>query len=472
MNRLSFDICIIGAGSGGLSVAAAAARLGRKVVIVERARMGGDCLNYGCIPSKSLLATARRAHIIRSSAPFGVDAGEPRVDFPRVMACVKESIAKVALRDSVERFEKLGCKIIHGAAQFATPSTVRVGDDSISARRFVIATGSSPAGLAVPGAEEVPFLTNQTIFDLDRLPPHLIIVGGGIEGLEMAQAFRRLGSRVTVIEASDPLRREDKDLSTIVVGRLREEGVVIMDHCPVVELRRTEKGILAVLGPRHQTVEGTHVLFAVGRKPNLEDLNLAAAGIAFSQKGIEVDATMRTVNPKVYALGDVVAANMPFTHAATYQASVVVKNTLFRMPAQAHYRQIPRVTYTDPELAWVGLSAEEAETMGLGPRLLRAQFRDNDRAVTEGRTEGLVKVVLDRHSRVVGAGIVGLSAGELILPWVEMVKGRRKIRAMAEIVAPYPTLSDASRQAAVANFAAIASRTWVRRVLDMVAALG
>lgn len=474
MKQVSCDICIVGAGSGGLALASIAARLGRKVVLVERAEMGGDCLNYGCVPSKALLAAARRAEAVREASRFGIEAGTPSVDFGRVMAHVKGAIAAIAPHDSEERYAAMGCTVIRAAARFTGAATLVAGDVEVAARRFAIATGSSPSVPALPGLDRVPFLNNETLLRLDRLPRHLAILGAGPEGMEMAQGFRRLGSEVTLIEAGRPLGASDAELSAVVLSRLAREGVDVVVNATVEGVEERDGGIalgLAAAGSR-RSIAASHLLVATGRRPNVEGLDLDRAGVAWSRDGVAVTPGLRTTNRRIYALGDVVAGGMRFTHVAAHQAGLVARSAFFRLPARLETQAIPRVVYTDPELAEVGLGEAEAQKRRVGYRVLKWYFKDSDRALADGDPEGLAKVVVDRRGRVLGAGIVGRGAGEMILPWVDMVARRRNIAAMARFVAPYPTLSEAGPRIAFANFAALASRRWVHRVLDVLAAFG
>lgn len=474
MNRLTCDICIIGAGSGGLALASAAARLGRSVVLIERAAMGGECLNAGCVPSKALLAAARHAQAARDGVAFGIGAGEPAIDFAAVMAHVRGTIAAIAPRDSEERFRSLGCIVLRAEASFADRDTVIAGGNEIRARRFVVATGSAPALPAIAGLGGVPYLTNATVFSLDRLPSHLAVVGAGVEGLEMAQAFRRLGARVTMFEAGTPLAHHDPELADVVLRRLAGEGVDIRTKAELRAVAPSHSGVSLTVagGTGLANFEASHVLLATGRIPNVDGLGLALAGIVATPGGIEVDARLRTANPRIHAIGDVVAGGRRFTHVAAHQAGIVLKNAVLRLPARMVWENMPRAAFTDPELADVGLSEAEAKKRGLAPRVARWYFTDSDRAVAERRTEGLVKVVLDANGRVLGAGIAGQGAGELILPWCDMVARRRRIGAMTGGVAPYPTFSEAGPRVALTNLSALASRRWVHRVLDVMAYFG
>ena len=445
------DLCIIGAGSGGLSVAAGAAQLGQKVVLIERHKMGGDCLNYGCVPSKSLIAAAAHAQAVRRAPEFGVDAGEPKTDFARVMKHVHDVIAAIEPNDSVERFEKLGVRVVKASARFVGPHEVEAGDLKISARYFIVATGSSPLKPSIPGLEQTPYFTNETLFDNTVLPEHLIIIGGGPIGIELAQAHRRLGSRVTVLEAKQILPKDDADAVAIVREALTKDGVVIREGASVTAVAKTESGVSVTIMRNGQSeiVTGSHLLLAAGRTPNVDGLNLEAAGVKYSRKGIEVDAGLRTANSRVYAIGDV-AGGLQFTHVAGYHAGIIIRRLLFKVPAKAN-AVTPWCTYTDPELAHVGLTEASAREKGLTVSIARWPLHDNDRAQAEHELHGLAKVVVVK-GRVVGATIVAPHAGDLILPWVMAVGQKMKLSAMAGLVAPYPTLSEISKRAAGSYF--------------------
>jgi pyruvate/2-oxoglutarate dehydrogenase complex dihydrolipoamide dehydrogenase (E3) component len=452
MATIKADLCIIGAGSGGLSVAAGAAQLGRKVVLIERHKMGGDCLNYGCVPSKALIAAAGHAHAIRRAGAFGVNAGEPKVDYAGVMKHVHSVIAAIEPNDSVERFEKLGCTVIKAAAKFVSASEVEAGGERIAAKHFVIATGSSPAKPPIPGLDQTPHFTNETVFDNTVLPEHLIIIGGGAIGLEMAQAHRRLGSRVTVLEAFRIMPKDDPEAVAIVRKALEDEGVVIREGAAVTAVSKTDGGIAVTISRNGQSeaLAGSHLLLAAGRSPNVEGLGLDAAGVKYSRKGIEVDASLRTANRRVSAIGDV-AGGLQFTHVAGYHAGLIIRRVLFKMPVKTDTSAIPWCTYTDPELAHVGLTEAQAKEKGLPFSVTRWPLHDNDRAQAERELHGLAKVVVSR-GRPVGATIVAPHAGDLILPWVMAIGQKRKMSAMAGMVAPYPTLGEISKRAAGAHF--------------------
>jgi pyruvate/2-oxoglutarate dehydrogenase complex dihydrolipoamide dehydrogenase (E3) component len=443
------DLCVIGAGSGGLTVAAGAVQMGARVVLIEQGRMGGDCLNYGCVPSKSLIAAGRVAHTIRNAGRFGVNGHEPRIDFLRVHNHVKGVIAAIAPHDSQERFERLGVNVIRARARFVGPQEVEAGGRRIHARRIVVATGSSPAVPSIPGLAEAPHLTNETVFELTERPEHLIVIGGGPIGCELAQAHRRLGAGVTVLELFRILPKDDPDAVRIVREQLRAEGIDLREGVQVKGVAPEGNGIAVTLehAGSEQRITGSHVLIAAGRRANVDGLGLEAAGIEYSEKGIMVDARLRTSNKRVYAIGDVVGG-LQFTHIAGHHAGVVLKNILFKLPAKVEKRAVPWVTYTDPELAHVGLTEALAKERRIDVQAVRWSFEENDRAQTERDTDGFAKVLVDRRGRIHGATIVGERAGELIHSWVLALANGIKIGAMAQFIAPYPTLGEVSKRAA------------------------
>jgi pyruvate/2-oxoglutarate dehydrogenase complex dihydrolipoamide dehydrogenase (E3) component len=450
MPLIKTDICVIGAGSGGLSVAAGAVQMGARVVLIEAGEMGGDCLNAGCVPSKALIAAAKAAEAQRHGFR-GVAAVQPQVAFGEVKDHVAAVIAQIAPVDSQERFEDLGCTVIRAFARFTGPREVQAGEHTILARRFVIATGSRPFVPPIQGIDQVPYLTNETIFDQRDRPGHLIVIGGGPIGVEMAQAHRRLGSEVTVIEGAKVLGREDPELAAVVVEALKSEGIRLVEGQPVVRLSGTDGAVEVTLGDGTE-VKGTHLLMAVGRKVALEGLNLEAAGVAYTAKGVTVDARLRASNRRVYAVGDA-AGGLQFTHVAGWHAGIIIRQAVLGLPAKADPRAIPRATYTDPELAHVGLTEAEArQAHGTALTVIRAEFAHNDRAQTETKTKGLIKVMVVK-GRPVGASIVGAQAGELIGLWALAISAKLKMSAIAGMVAPYPTLGEVSKRAAGAYFA-------------------
>lgn len=469
---LTPDLCVIGAGSAGLAVAAGAVQMGASVVLIERGRMGGDCLNYGCVPSKALLAAAQQAAAMRQGAKFGIKPVEPDIDFAAVMAHVSRVIAAIAPHDSQDRFEGLGVTVIRASAKFTSPLTVVADGRTIRPRRFVIATGSRPAAPPIPGLDATPYLTNETVFTNTVLPSHLIIIGGGPIGMEMAQAHRRLGAAVTVLEASSPLSKDDPELTAIVLQRLVEEGIDIRTGQTILSVDHSDAGFQVTLEGA-APLTGSHLLVAAGRTPNFGDLELAAGGIAHDRRGITVTAGLRSVsNRRVYAAGDV-AGGLQFTHVAGYHAGLIVQNALFRLPVKADVTAVPWVTYTDPELAHVGLSEADARARyGSGVTVLRRAFTENDRAQAEGRTDGFLKAVATRSGRTLGASIVGKGAGELIAPWALAVARRDKLSRLARAILPYPTRSEASKHVAGAYFTPKLYSDCTRRFVRFLARFG
>jgi pyruvate/2-oxoglutarate dehydrogenase complex dihydrolipoamide dehydrogenase (E3) component len=470
MDELRPDLCVIGAGAGGLSVAAAAAAFGVPVVLIEKGRMGGDCLNYGCVPSKALLAAARRVAGMRTASDLGVNAAAVRVDFPAVAQHVRDTIAALAPNDSAARFTGLGVRVVAGSAQFADRETVTVDDRfTIKARRFVIATGSTPSVPRIPGIAQTPFFTNETIFDLALQPEHLLIVGGGPVGVELAQAFRRLGSTVTVIEAATPLGKDDPECAAVVLAALERDGVVFRSGVRLVKVAGASTIQVTLSGG--EVIEGSHLLIAAGRTPTIEGLGLERAGVATTPHGITVDRHLRTTNKHIYAIGDVIGG-LQFTHVANDHAGIVIRHALFRLPARIRYDAIPWVTYTDPELAQVGLTEDQARRAGHAVRILRWPYHENDRARIERASGGHIKVVTNRRGRILGATIVGRDAGELISIFTLAITQRLNIRALAGFIVPYPTLAEIGKRAAMSHFTPSLTSPMVRRIIGWLRRLG
>ena len=471
MSVLTPDLCIIGGGSGGLSVAAGAVQMGASVVLIEGHKMGGDCLNYGCVPSKALLAAGKAAKAMTAGGPFGVTPVAPEVDYAAAKDHVRRVIETIEPHDSVERFESLGCTVIQAMARFTGPREVEAGGQTIRARRFVIATGSRPWTPLIPGLEEVGYHTNETIFDLRERADRLLVIGGGPSGLEMAQAHRRLGSEVVVLEAFRALGKDDPELAAIALDNLRAEGIDIREGAKVESARKAgEEAILTLEGG--EEIRGDVILTAVGRRANIEKLNLEAAGIETTKTGVKVDRGLRTTNRRVYAIGDV-AGGMQFTHVAGYQAGLVVRSALFRLPVKNREDHIPWTTYTDPELAQVGLTEAEArEKHGDALEVHRSEYSGNDRAIAEGKTIGLCKVMVVK-GRPVGASIVGERAGDLISIWALAISKGLKIADVAGYVAPYPTYGELPKRAAGAYFGPrLFESGKVKRIVRWLAKLG
>ena len=456
-DRIRADLCVIGAGSGGLSIAAGAVQMGASVILIEQSRMGGECLNTGCVPSKALLAAAARGD-----------------DFAAAYDHMRQVIAAIEPHDSAERFRGLGVHVVFGKARFVAPRFLEVGDTSVTARRFIVATGSAPVVPSIPGLDTVPYYTNETLFDSAPEPSHLLVLGGGPVGVEMAQAYRRLGAEVTLVEKGRLLGRDDPELAAIVRASLIADGVTIREKTPVTAVEGTGDGGVTLTcgsGDANLRLAGSHLLVAAGRRPKIDGLGLEDAKVAINDGVPLVDRRLRTTNKRIFAIGDVVGPYR-FTHTASYQARIVITNALFRLPARARYDAVPWVTYTDPELAHVGLSEAEARVKDQDVRILRFPFEENDRAIAEGATSGLIKVMATRRGRVLGASIVGEHAGELILPWVLAVKYRLGVGKLAQAIAPYPTLSEVSARAAGSFHTPTLFSARTKRLVRLLARLG
>ena len=454
---LKADICIIGGGSGGLSVAAGAAQLGASVVLFERAEMGGDCLNTGCVPSKAMLEAAKIAKIANNGMPsMGISAGQAQIDFGAVKAHVRDVIAGIAPHDSEERFRGLGVNVIKSEASFTSKDSVTAIQDgepiSVRAKYFVVATGSHPVAPPINGLEGVSYYTNETIFDLNEKPQHLIIIGGGPIGIEMAQAHRRLGCDVTGLEAFAIMGRDDPDLVGRLMTKMTDEGIRLIEQARITSITQNGARIMIDISDG-ESIEGTHLLVAAGRRPNIDTLNLEAASISYDARGIQTDNRLRSSNKRVYAIGDV-AGRHQFTHVAGYHAGIVIRNILFKLPAKLRDDAIPWVTYTDPELAQTGLTWTEAVSRYGAEAVRRTdwELRDNDRARAARRTEGLIRVISDKKGKILGASILAPNAGELIHSWTLALQAGLKMSAMAGTIAPYPSWSEASKRAAGAFF--------------------
>lgn len=445
--------------------------MGARTVLIEAGKMGGDCLNTGCVPSKSLLAAAKAAHRIAEAARFGIATNAIKVDYRKVHAHVHGVMAAIAPHDSQERFEKLGCTVIRAHARFVDERTVEAGAGRIRARHFVVATGSRAAVPPIEGLGAAGFHTNESIFELTELPRHLIVVGGGPIGCELAQAFRRLGADVTVVDLGPILPKDDPEAASVVRQALLKDGITLIESVGVERVDSNPTGPELMLSDGRR-IGGSHLLVAAGRVPNLEDLGLAAAGIEHDKKGIHVDRRLRTSNRRAFAVGDV-ARGLQFTHLASHHAGIVLRNALFRLPAKVDLRAFPWVTYTDPELAQVGKTESQArEEHGDRIRVLRATFGDNDRALAERDEAGFLKVIADRRGRLLGATMVGPEAGELIQLWALAMSSKLKIGSVAGLIAPYPTLGEISKAAAMNFYRPVLFGPWTRRLLRFLALFG
>jgi pyruvate/2-oxoglutarate dehydrogenase complex dihydrolipoamide dehydrogenase (E3) component len=450
-----FDIAVIGAGAAGLTVTAVAAQLGLRVALIERDRMGGDCLNTGCVPSKALLASAHAVQLARQASRLGINFGAPEIDWSAVTAHVQGVIAAIAPMDSVARFRGLGAQVIRGEARFTGPRQLSVsGHGALSARRIVVAAGSRAAMPAIPGLAEAHPLTNETLFGLAARPEHLLILGGGAVGMEMAQAHAALGVRVTVVESGAIAGREDPELADGLRRALTASGIALHENVRVVAV---EPGPVLVLADGLR-LAGSHLLVAAGRTPNLAALDLPAGQVQATPLGIATDAGLRSLtNKAVFAAGDIAdplgIGPRAFTHVAGYHAGIVLRRAVFRLPARLDDRALPRVIYTDPELAQVGLTEAEARAAGHDIRILRWPLADNDRAQAERRVDGLVKLVASRRGAVLGAGILAPHAGEMIGMWALAIQQRIPLSALAGLILPYPTRAEAGKRAAGQFFA-------------------
>jgi pyruvate/2-oxoglutarate dehydrogenase complex dihydrolipoamide dehydrogenase (E3) component len=466
-----FDLAIIGAGAAGLSVAAGAAQLGLSVALIERDRMGGDCLNTGCVPSKALLAASHALRGIRRAARFGIVAPDPSADWNRVRAHVHGVIAAIAPMDSEPRFRALGATVLRGEARFIDPGTIAIDGQRLTARRFVIAAGSRAALPAIDGLEAQPHWTNESLFDLTERPGHLLILGGGPIGLEMADAFAGLGCQVTIVEAGRIAAKEDPELAAGLRNALTADGVTIRENTSVTAVQPGPTLILRD-GTR---LAGSHLLVAAGRTPNLAALNLPAGNIQASPAGIATDRGLRSLtNKRVFAIGDIADPTgigpRAFTHVGSYHAGIVIRRILFRLPVRIDYASLPRVTYTNPELAQTGLTEAEAAAAGLKIRILRWPLADNDRAIAERETAGLVKLIVTGN-RVAGAGILAPHAGEMISQWTLAIAQRTKISTLAGLIVPYPTRAEAAKRAAGSAFTAALFSARTRRLVQLLSRL-
>lgn len=468
------DICVIGAGSGGLSVAAAAAAFGVSVVLIEKGKMGGDCLNYGCVPSKAMIASGKIAETFRQSDKFGITAKEPEIDFQKVHDHVHSVIAAIAPNDSVERFTGLGVRVITEEARFQDSKTVTAGKYEIKARRFVVSTGSSAFVPPIPGIENIEYLTNENLFETTERPEHLIIIGAGPIGMEMAQAHRRLGCQVTVVEAAQSLGQSDPELAAVALDHIRQEGVDIHEQTKVVRLEPSVEGGIDVIAEKDGleiTISGSHLLVATGRKANVASLDLEKANIDFDRRGITVDAKMRSTNKRVYAIGDV-AGGLQFTHVAGYHAGLVIRSILFRAGAKENRQILPWATFTDPEIANVGDTEAEAREKHSEIRVLRWPYVENDRAQAERKTSGLIKVITNKKGVILGAGIVGHGAAEMINIWALAVSQNMKVSAMTGYVPPYPTMTEIGKRASTEFYKPILQKWWLRKLVSFLRIFG
>lgn len=448
-----YNLVVIGAGTGGLVTAAAAAGLGAKVALVERAFLGGDCLNYGCVPSKTILRSAHAAQSIREATAFGIHADEPRIDFPAVMERVRKVRSDISPHDSVKRFSDLGVEIFLGSGVFTDSETVRVGDIELKFSKAVVATGARAFVPAIEGLEEQGYRTNETIFNLTEKPERLLVLGGGPIGCELAQAFQQLGVQVTLVQsAPQVLPREDKDAASILTHTMQKQGIDIRFSRELIRVYGDQDEKVATLktSAGEETVTVDEILIATGRAPNVTGLGLEAVGVEFDERyGIRVDDTLKTSNPNIYAVGDV-CLPYKFTHAADFAARTVIRNALFSfLPTKAKFSNylIPWVTYTQPEIAHVGLSEQNAESKGIKIDTYQKNLEDNDRSMAEGEGQGFVKIHTRKGTdKIVGATIVANHAGEMLNEITLAMSKKIGLGAIASVIHPYPTQAEAIRQ--------------------------
>lgn len=453
MASYDYDLGVIGGGAAGLTAAAGGARLGAKVLLVEKEPvLGGDCLHCGCVPSKTLIATAKLRHRMLRASDWGLPPMElPPVDFSKVAGRIRSVIAHIQRHDSPERFCSLGAKVEFGSPEFIDEHSIRLNGATVSANRWIIATGSSPAIPSITGLRHTPHLTNKNLFALESLPESLLILGGGAIAVEMAQAFARLGSAVTILQRSSRLlSNEDPDMAGLVQERLETEGVTVITGAKArfasVAYGLRHVGYTLASG-EEGVASAKALLVAMGRSPNVYGLKLENAGVAYTDKGVPTDARLRTTSPDIFAAGDVLG-KWQFTHAAGYEGGVALTNAVARLPRKAEYTFMPKATYCDPELACMGLSETAAAKAGTAVSVHVQRFEDNDRAQADGTPEGLIKLILDRSEKVAGVQILGPRAGDLLCEWIAALSGGVKLSSLAQAVHPYPTLGEINKRVA------------------------
>ncbi|RMD58503.1 dihydrolipoyl dehydrogenase [Candidatus Woesearchaeota archaeon] len=443
-----YDLAIIGGGSGGLSTAVGAAKLGAKVALIEKNKLGGECLWTGCVPSKALIKVAEVARTVATHREYGLKASKVEVDFPKVLGYVQKVIKKIEPNDSPERMRSLGIDVFFGAGSFKDRNSFVVGSKTVRAKRFVISTGSSPYKFPLQGLEEAGYLTNETVFTNKVFPKTFLIIGGGPIGSEMAQAFSRLGSKVFIFVRGDHiLSKEDPEAAEVVESAFEREGITIVRNAELVRVERKGKKKIIHYKVKGKSLSqsGDEILLAIGRSPNTQGLNLDGIGVKYDKRRIHVDSRLRTSVKNIYAIGDVKGGLM-FTHTASYEAGVVIMNALFHFPAKADYRVVPWTTFTDPELARVGITSSQARERGIKHVVSRFDLAHNDRAQTENEPEGFIKAVTDKKGRILGVTIVGKSAGELIAEYALAMKNGLKLQDIYKTIHTYPTLALANQQ--------------------------
>jgi pyruvate/2-oxoglutarate dehydrogenase complex dihydrolipoamide dehydrogenase (E3) component len=453
MTKYDFDLGVLGGGAAGLTITAGAAQLGAKTLLVEKEEaLGGDCLHYGCVPSKTLIRTARAYHDIKHAVKFGLPHVDVQaVDFKEVSKRIRSVINVIQKHDSVERFCSLGARVEFGQAEFIDEHSIRLNGKPYSAKAWALATGSSPAIPPFEGLGSVSYLTNKDIFYMDTLPVSMIIIGGGPIAIEMAQAFNRLGTRITVIQRSGQiLSKEDKDLADTVMEKLSHEGVSFALGTSIATI--AEKGGSKEVTFKNnkgeiKTLAAEALLVAMGRAPNVEGLGLENIGVVFTNKGIEVDSRLRTNHKHIYAAGDI-TGKYQFTHAAGYEGGIVISNAIFHLPRKTDYTYLPWCTYTSPELASIGLNEKGATAAGIKYSVWTEEFKNNDRSLAEGEETGRIKMLLDEKEKPIGIQILGPHGGDLLSEWVAVLNGKVKLSTLAGAIHPYPTLGEINKRVA------------------------
>ena len=447
-----YDIGVLGGGAAGLTVTAGAAQLGARTLLVEKEKvLGGDCLHYGCVPSKTLIRTANLYHQMKNARKYGLpQAVVPPIDYKDVAKRIQSVISTIQEHDSPDRFCRLGAQVEFGDPTFTDEHSIRLNGKTYSARTWVIATGSSPSAPSIEGLDKTPYITNREIFSLDHLPESLIILGAGPIAIEMAQAFTRLGTKVYVIQRSGQiLTKEDKEMADILMYTLRDEGVTFYLNSRVIQVKDLgkEKEISFRYGDEQISLRAETLLVALGREANLQGMGLEETGVEFDGKGLKVDRRLRTSQKHIYAAGDV-TGEYQFTHAAGYEGGIVISNAIFHLPRKADYTFLPWCTYTDPELASIGMNEKRATEAGIRYSVYVEEFKYNDRSLAEGDGAGRIKMLLDEKERPIGIQILGSRAGDLVSEWVAVLNGGVKLSTLAASVHPYPTLAEINKRVA------------------------
>lgn len=472
MTRYDYDLVVIGGGAAGLTIASGAAQLGVRTLLIEKEdALGGDCLHYGCVPSKTLIRTAAVYHQLKNSESYGLPPlSVPSVDYAAVVKRIQRVINVIQQHDSVERFNRLGAEVHFASPEFIDEHTLSWPGKKVTSRKIVIATGSTAAVPDIEGLAEAGYITNREVFNLSRLPKSLVIVGAGAIGIEMAQAFSRLGTDVSVIQRSDQiLSKEDKDMADLVMHSLQEEGVTFHLQCQIVRVNTSAEGktLTIVQGDREKSVTAEEVLVALGRQANVEDLGLETLGVEFDHKGIAVDCRLRTARKHIFAAGDV-NGHYQFTHAAGYEGGIVVSNAVFNLPRRVNYTWMPWCTFTSPELASIGMNEKRARKAGIEYSVRTEDFSSNDRALAEEEAHGKLKLLLDNKNKPLGVQILGPHGGELLSEWVAVLNGKVKLSTLAGAVHPYPTVGEMNKKITGAFFAEKIFSEKTRKLLQLI----